>query len=138
MGWSAFRPTGLTYHNPNLSVKGYTLFSPTHAPGLYLLNMAGQIVKHWEFDGITLGHTKLLPNGNLLIGAVHESANQKMRALAEDDFSDVDLHCLRLGGGYTTLREYDFDGNLLRASLQRTTADAGQCADLRRHPWTIV
>lgn len=114
MGWSAFRPVGLTHHNPTSSVKGYTLFTPTHARGIYLLNMAGQVVKRWEFEDIKTNLAELLPNGRLFITATTLEAKQKARALDEEDYDDLGLFCIKQGGGcYNTLREYDWDGNLL-------------------------
>ena len=36
MGWSAHQKTGLTYHQPALSFKGYTLFAPLQGEAVYL------------------------------------------------------------------------------------------------------
>ena len=113
MGWSAFQKRGLTYHNPNLSVKGYTLFAPSYAPGVYLIDMQGRVVKQWHFDDIDVSLVKLLPNGNLLLGAKHVALQKEAAKLASDDHSNLDLRVLRMGGGFTTLREYDWDGNLV-------------------------
>lgn len=114
MGWSAFRKNGLTHHNANLSVKGYTLFTPADARGIYLLNMAGQVVKRWEFDDIKAFLVTFLPNGNLMVCAVSLEAQARADEIERDDTSDFDLFCLKMGGGcYTTLREYDWDGNLV-------------------------
>jgi hypothetical protein len=113
MGWSAFRQTGLTFHNPNQSVKGYTLFVPTRAEDVYLIDMAGQIVKTWRFDDVEPGLPKLLSNGHLLLSCTDKATAARARQLEKDDYSDLELLALRLGGGYNTLREYDFEGNLL-------------------------
>lgn len=114
MGWSAFRKNGLRHHNPNLSVKGYTLFSPSHADDIYLLNMAGHIVKQWNFAGLAIGLPTLLPNGNLFFSAISHDALEKSRQIEEDDISDLGLYCLKMGGGgFNTLCEYDWDGNLV-------------------------
>ncbi len=113
MGWSAFQKRGLIYHNPNLSVKGYTLFSPSFIGGVYLIDMQGQVVKKWSFDDIKVGLAKLLPNGNLMLGAKHLAKRAAAKQLAPDDHSDLSLRVLRFGGGFTTIREYDWDGNLV-------------------------
>ena len=113
MGWSAFRQTGLTFHNPNQSVKGYTLFVSVGADDIYMIDMNGRIVKAWRFDDVDLGLVKLLPNGNLLLSCTDKETNERARQLEKDDRSDLELRGLRLGGGYNTLREYDFEGNLL-------------------------
>ena len=67
MGWSAYRKTGLTYHNPNKSFKGFTLLSPPGSASAVLINMAGQVVKRWHFSDFRPGFGKLLPSGNLMI-----------------------------------------------------------------------
>jgi len=113
MGWSAFRKTGLTFHNPNRSIKGYTLFNPSADDGLYLINMAGQIVAHWVFEDISPSSAIFLENGNLLVSGTEHEFSERAKKIAPDDYSDMELHFTRLGGGYTTLREYDFEGNLV-------------------------
>ena len=66
MGWSAYRKNGLTHHNPNLSIKGYTLFTPVAFPDLFLIDIDGRIVNSWQFDGLSVSLARLLKNGNLL------------------------------------------------------------------------
>ena len=96
MGWSAFQKRGLTHHNPNLSVKGYTLFAPSYAKGIYLIDMQGRVVKRWQFDDIDVSLVELLPNGNLLLGAKHVALQKEAAKLAPDDHSNLDLKCLAL------------------------------------------
>ena len=113
MGWSAFRQTGLTHYNPTHSVKGYTLFTPAYARGVYLIDIWGQIVKKWDFGEVEVSQVVFRPNGNLFLTGVLTSEKLAANALDEDDYSNIDLHCLRLGAGVTTMREYDWDGNLI-------------------------
>lgn len=114
MGWSAYRKTGLTYHNPNKSFKGYTLFSPPGSESAVLINMAGQVAKRWNFDDFRPGFGRLLPSGNLMVtGSDPELLKQAREADEEAILADPALRMRRLGGGYTLLREYDFEGNLL-------------------------
>ncbi len=113
MGWSAFRKNGLTHHNLNLSIKGYTIFCANDSKDVILLDMQGRIAKLWHFDDFWGGLVKLHPNGNLLIAGVTTEARTKANALAKDDYSDPDLRCLRIGGGMNTLREYGWGGNLI-------------------------
>ena len=114
MGWSAFRKTGLTFHNPGLSVKGYTLFTPSGGEATYLINMTGQVVKRWQFDDFSPSHPQLLSNGHLLISGREQAMSERIKAAEKKDFEDdLTLHFTRLGGGYSCLREYDFDGNLI-------------------------
>ena len=115
MGWSPFRNTGLTHHNPSLSVKGYTLFVQSAGDSAYLLNIAGQVVQRWLFDDFAPSHAQLLPSGSLLVAGTDHETRKRSQATREKEAIDLDpeLRLTRLGGGYTTLREYDFDGNLL-------------------------
>lgn len=45
---------------------GYTLFAPMGGSGVWLIDMKGQFVHHWEMDLEPACHGILLPNGNLL------------------------------------------------------------------------
>ena len=49
MGWSVNRPTGLTFHRPGLSTKGYTLLTPHGDACAYLIDMDGRVVHRWRF-----------------------------------------------------------------------------------------
>ena len=114
MGWSAYRKTGLTYHNPNKSFKGFTLLSPPGTSSALLINMDGKVVKRWQFDDFRPGFGKLLPSGNLMItGSDPELLKQAKDADEETLLANLPLRLRKLGGGYTILREYDFEGNLL-------------------------
>ena len=114
MGWSAYRKTGLTYHNPNKSFKGFTLLSPPGTQSCLLINMEGKVVKRWQFDDFRPGFGKLLPSGNLMItGSDPELLKQAKAADEATLLANLPLRLRKLGGGYTILREYDFEGNLL-------------------------
>ena len=114
MGWSAYRKTGLTYHNPNKSFKGFTLLSPPGTQSSLLINMDGKVVKRWQFDDFRPGFGKLLPSGNLMItGSDPELLKQAKAADEATLLANLPLRLRKLGGGYTILREYDFEGNLL-------------------------
>ena len=113
MGWSAFRKTGLTHHNPNLSVKGYTLFAQSGGDEVHLLDMAGSVVGYWKFEDMNVAQAQLTPAGTILVAGTKKNIAQAARELADDDYSDIDLHTCRLGGGFHNLREIDFSGNVL-------------------------
>lgn len=114
MGWSAYRKTGLTYHNPHKSYNGFTLLSPPGTASALLINMDGQVVQRWRFDDFRPGFGKLLPSGNLMVTGSDPELLKRARAADEETLTaDLTLRLRRLGGGYTMLREYDFDGNLL-------------------------
>lgn len=79
-----------------------------------LINRAGQIVKRWQFSDFWPGFGKLLPSGNLMItGSDPELVKQARAADEKTLLADLTLRLRRLGGGYTILREYDFEGHLL-------------------------
>ena len=113
MGWSPFRKTGLTHYQPEHCFNGYTLFAPVGNDDLVLLNMEGQIVKQWLFEGLSPSLARFRPNGNLIVNSVSIERRAAANDKEKDDYSNPDLVCLTLGGGTTTLREYDWDGNLL-------------------------
>ena len=66
MGWSPFRPTGLTYHDSR-SFGGYTLITPIGGDATYLLGEDGHVVHQWKTPGFEPGYGYLLPGGNLLV-----------------------------------------------------------------------
>ncbi len=64
MARSEHHPNGLIHYNPQLSYRGYTLFSGDGDKAM-LIDMQGRIVHRWQHDnGIT--NPELLPNGHLL------------------------------------------------------------------------
>ena len=67
MGWSVNRPTGLTFHRPDRSTKGYTLLTPHGDSCAYLIDIDGRFVHRWKFSHIKPGYGRLLGNGNLLM-----------------------------------------------------------------------
>ena len=66
MGWSPFRPTGLTYRDAR-SYGGYTLITPIGGNFVYLLNEQGRIVHQWSAPDFQPGYGYLLPGGRLLV-----------------------------------------------------------------------
>ncbi|MGE0601217.1 MAG: aryl-sulfate sulfotransferase [Dehalococcoidia bacterium] len=112
MGWSPFRPTGLTHHQPGISFKGYTLFSPIGGDSAYLLNMDGEIVHRWRVPGFRIFCPKLLPNGKLM--ALCQDAAMAIPRRPEPGAQPPpgpDVFRL-IGGANTDLLELDWDGNI--------------------------
>src|SRR5438876_10606377 len=71
MGWSPYRKTGLTYHAPGQSLKGYTLVTPAGGgDSSFLLDMAGRIVHRWRFETLHPFYARLLPSRNLLANGI--------------------------------------------------------------------
>ncbi len=92
------RPTGLTYHDPEQSFEGYTLFcnnfGSNHA---YLIDMDGRICHSWHSpEGIGYGY--LLPNGNLLL-RTHAPRNEGT--------------ITGLRGGAASILELDWESNVV-------------------------
>ncbi len=113
MGWSVARPTGLTYHQANLSTKGYTLFTPHGDTNTYLIDIDGRIVHRWRFTHIRPGYGRLLKNGNLLMTG--SDINLPDPPPDEPTKAPVPFaqHITRLGGYHTTLCEVNWEGEVV-------------------------
>ena len=109
MGYSAFRPTGLTFHNPAGSVKGYTLVTPMGSNASYLLDMDGRIVHEWRYPAWRAFYAKLLPSGNLAMLAVDSS--MRPPEAPEGRVPTWTETVRRIGGNATHLVELDWDGS---------------------------
>ncbi len=66
MGWSEFRPTGLT-HRDDRSAGGYTLVTPVGSGFTYLIDPEGRICHSWSAPDFVPGYAYLLPGGRLLV-----------------------------------------------------------------------
>ncbi len=66
MGWSPFRPTGLTYRDSR-SFGGYTLITPIGGDAVYLIDEGGCVVHQWRTPHFQPGYGYLLPGGKLLV-----------------------------------------------------------------------
>lgn len=79
MARSEHHPNGLIHYNPQLSCKGYTLFS-ANVNGAYLIDMQARFVHEWRCElGIT--NPTLMPNGNLMCMAMPSPDVQGQRGL---------------------------------------------------------
>ena len=113
MGWSINRPTGLTFHRPGLSTKGYTLLTPHGGKECYLIDMAGCVVHRWTFAHIEPGYGRLLENGNLLMTGADITLPEPPPDEPTKPPPPFERHVTRLGGYHTTLIEVDWDGNVV-------------------------
>lgn len=111
MGWSAFRPTGLTHHDPSRSVKGYTIVTPVSMDSTYLIDMSGQIAHAWRFPQLVGFYSRLLPNGNLLVMGTDRSVTPP--EVPERTIPPFESSIRRIGGNSTHLLELDWDGNVV-------------------------
>jgi hypothetical protein len=111
MGWSPFRKLGLTFDNPALSAKGYTLATPMGGDASYLLDMAGRVVHRWRFTTIRSQYGRLLPNGRLLM--LGTDLKVRPPEVAPGTIPPFDVSIRRIGGNATHLVEVDWDGNVV-------------------------
>ena len=92
---------GLTALDRTRACPGYTLYAPMSGPGdVYLLNLDGEDVHHWNMPDPPGLYGYLLPNGNLFYGG-------KLR----DDLWDRFQSWKRFKGG--VMMEVDWDGNVV-------------------------
>ncbi len=113
MGWSVARPTGLTYHQPNLSTPGYTLFTPHGDTHAYLIDLQGRVVHRWTFAHIHPGYGRLLANGNLLMTGSDINLPDSPKDEPTKAPLPFERHVTRLGGYHTTLCEVTWAGEVV-------------------------
>ena len=113
MGWSVNRATGLTWHRPQFTTKGYTLITPGSGRSAYLLDIDGRVVHEWTFDTIDPGYGRLLDNGNLLMSGSDVDLPDPPEDQPTKPPPPFERHITRLGGYKTTLLEVDWDGNVV-------------------------
>jgi hypothetical protein len=119
MGWSVNRPTGLTFHRPGLSTRGYTLLTPHGDTCAYLIDLEGRVVHRWKFTHITPGSGRLLDNGNLLMSGSDVGLPKPPPDEPTKPPPPFELHVTRLGGYHTRLVEVDWDGNVVWEYVNR-------------------
>lgn len=96
MGFSPFRPTGLTHFDEERASPGYTMFSMIYGERTYLVDMRGEVVRTWtppDANALTY-HAELLPNGNVLMMCI--TPGEEYRP-----------------GGCTSAVELDWDGKVV-------------------------
>jgi len=92
---------GVTYWNPEKACSGYTLFGGLSGKDLWLIDMQGSIVNHWELPSNPGCYGKLLPNSNLLYACASDPAEKRA----------VGVPFTSGQGGL--IREVDWDNNLV-------------------------
>jgi hypothetical protein len=120
VGWSQFRKTGLTFHSPAQSFKGYTLVTPLAADFTVLLDMDGKVVHRWLLSGFRVFQARLLPHGTLLALCADATLPPPPQTTFDQPPPPFDQHIRRLGGAATHLRELDWDGKLTWQYLNPT------------------
>ena len=116
MGWPIHRPVGLTHLDAARAFRGYTLVAPAGGEFALLLDLQGRAVHRWDFQGCVGFNVELLPNGNLLALCADPPDSFRPRPqvgrfeLLPPEPPDVYRW---LGGGGSSLRELDWEGNEL-------------------------
>ncbi len=116
MGWPIHRPVGLTHYDPARASRGYTLIAPAGGEFALLLDMQGRVVHRWNFQGCVGFNVELLPNGNLLALCGDLPGPEVPRPpVSRFEIKPPDPPALyrQLGGGGSSLRELDWDGQEL-------------------------
>lgn len=102
---------------PSKVYEGCTLFAPMSGSEVWLINMMGQIVHHWEVENKPGAHGILLPSGNLLYAGKREDSPVQIGGLGGElveldwngntvwTYEDLYMHhdLQRLPGGNTMI-----------------------------------
>ena len=113
MGFSLHRKPGLTFHNPTLSWKGYTLLTPVGGDSTYLIDMAGEVVHRWRFTDVTPEYGFFTDAGTLLVRCAPKSAAPFRPSKEDDPPMPLEERARSLPSNYRYLREVDWDGTTL-------------------------
>lgn len=116
MGWPIHRPVGLTHLDAARAARGYTLLTPAGGEFAVLLDLQGRAVHRWDFEGCVGFNVELLPNGNLLAlcsDPPDTFAPRPQVGRFELMPPDPPEAYRWLGGGGSSLRELDWEGNEL-------------------------
>lgn len=87
MGWSPFRPVGLTHHKSSASFKGYTLITPIGGDSTFLLDMQGRVVHQWQLSDERSDYAILLPTGNLLLKGAPKDARLTQAEMTDPEMT---------------------------------------------------
>ncbi len=79
MARSEHHPNGLIHYNPQLSYRGYTLFT-ADTDKAFLIDMHGRFVHQWQ-NALGITNAELLPNGNLMALARPSESVEDQRGL---------------------------------------------------------
>lgn len=96
MSYARTEIKGIIFSNSYQAYNGFTLVCPQEGNGIWLIDMKGNLVNHWNINNKPAGYVELLPNGNLLFAAKHP---------------ENPLYEIEGAGGI--LIEVDWDGNII-------------------------
>lgn len=96
MGYARTSLKGVMFYDSTKAYNGVTLFTPMEGKDIWLIDMMGRPVNHWEIPYQPGPDAKLLPNGNLLYAG----------KIASSPLADLE-------GTAGTVAEVDWDGNVV-------------------------
>ncbi len=79
-------PTGTTLYYPDKAWNGYTIFSTPEKQGAVLIDMNGNVVRHWKAVKGSPGPSRILPGGFLVGGSDRRKTHQESFALIQVDW----------------------------------------------------
>ena len=71
------RLDGVTFYSYSEAHTGYTLITPVSTPAIWLINMAGSLVKQWDLPFLPSCDAKFIDNGNILVNGKDEHSPLK-------------------------------------------------------------
>jgi hypothetical protein len=79
-------PTGTTIYNPEKCWNGYTIFPSVENQGAFLIDMNGNVVKHWEDILGAPIPSRILPGGYVVGGTGRRERHQEFNDLVQVDW----------------------------------------------------
>ena len=85
---------GLIFYNSYQSFNGLNIITPVDGNSVWMIDMKGSIINHWEMGYKSAGYTELLPNGNILYSGKLDTINETKNIpgssgiLIEKDWND--------------------------------------------------
>ena len=94
---------GVTCYNRKKAYEGYTLLTPMGSTDAWLINMEGEIVRHWRLPYLPGMHGTFLENGNLLYAGQTKALDPALKQVG----------FIVLGGRGGDMLEVDWNNNLV-------------------------
>ena len=80
-------PTGTTIYDPARTWNGYTVLSPLGTQAVIVIDMNGNVVKHWDgYNNSAGGPARVLPGGFVIAASGANPPHQESLELIQRDF----------------------------------------------------
>jgi len=79
-------PLGTTIYQPDKTWNGYTIIDTHESQGAVLIDMNGNVVKHWPQINVVPGPFRILPGGYVMGGSIRRNPHQEAVALLQLDW----------------------------------------------------